>query len=286
MKKYKVTLTTEERAMLRDLVSVGKAAARRITHATVAGGREFMRAARRTMPSSGRCKSARRPSAGFAARGTRTRSALKPVQSQKLDGEGEAFLVGGAGTLKLLADRLVECDIVESRGTGKKNELKPTAIRRKAMPTSSARWKPGGVPVTSPTRCWFASAHQGNPHADAAATGASGEMTTNTSATASPVHAVRASRWLAACQGHGPSSEGRLGGIDQGTGGRPLPGQTQDRVGDGQFEHPQTLKHSTRGGASDRRAPGNPFHPGQLRTWPKWSWRVNALIAASETNAS
>ena len=35
MKKYRVTLTTEERAMLGDLVSVGKAAARKITHARI-----------------------------------------------------------------------------------------------------------------------------------------------------------------------------------------------------------------------------------------------------------
>ena len=35
MKKYRVTLTTEERAMLGELVSVGKAAARKITHARI-----------------------------------------------------------------------------------------------------------------------------------------------------------------------------------------------------------------------------------------------------------
>ena len=35
VKKYRVTLTTEERAMLGDLVSVGKAAARKITHARI-----------------------------------------------------------------------------------------------------------------------------------------------------------------------------------------------------------------------------------------------------------
>jgi len=35
VKKYRVTLTREERSMLGELVSVGKAAARKITHARI-----------------------------------------------------------------------------------------------------------------------------------------------------------------------------------------------------------------------------------------------------------
>jgi len=136
MKKYRVSLTAEEQAFLTSLVSSGKTAARKITHArilvladensesddntdeTIA---KFLQVSVLTV---GRVR--RR----FVEQGLTpalNRQEQKNRRRKKLDGKGEAFLVATAcsaapegrksWTLKLLADRLVECDIVKSIST-------------------------------------------------------------------------------------------------------------------------------------------------------------------------
>lgn len=149
-KKYRVTLTPEERAQLTDLVSKGKAAARTLTHARILlktdeaeGGPAWTDAAVVTALDVGLCTvmrvRERFVEEGFAA-------ALRPrpsayVQPRKLDGHLEAQLITlacseapeghGRWTLRLLADRLVQLGYVEYvshetvRQTLKKTKLSP-----------------------------------------------------------------------------------------------------------------------------------------------------------------
>jgi len=133
VKKYKVTLTEEERSMLKELVSVGKAAARKITHARIllladenskAGSstdEKIVEALQVGLISVGRVRKR------FVEKGLEAalnRQVQINTKAKKLDGEAEAFLVATAcstapegrtsWTLKLLANRLVECRYVES----------------------------------------------------------------------------------------------------------------------------------------------------------------------------
>ena len=150
VKKYKVTLTEDELNDLKQLVSKGKASARKITHAQIllhanegaSGGAlkdtdiaKAIRISRLTVE---------RVRKRFVEEGIE--SALNPKvqlrrRPKKLDGEAEAFLVATAcssapegfkdWTLKLLSNKLVECEIVDSisietvRQTLKKTNLNP-----------------------------------------------------------------------------------------------------------------------------------------------------------------
>ena len=131
-KKYRVTLTEDEQATLKKLVSTGKAAARKLTHARILlfehSGWTDGRVDRQG-PAFGhvtvarvRCRFVEE---GFEA--ALQRRVQRNRGARKLDGDGEAFLVATAcseapegrtaWTLKLLADRLVACEIVESIST-------------------------------------------------------------------------------------------------------------------------------------------------------------------------
>ncbi len=147
VKKYKVTLTTEERAMLRDLVSVGKAAARKITHARIllladehsdAGehtDEAIVGALQVGLATVGRV---RRRFVEQGLEAALNRQFQRNRRARKLDGGGEAFLVATAcsappegrtsWTLRLLADRLVECGIVDS--------ISPEAVRQTLKKTN------------------------------------------------------------------------------------------------------------------------------------------------------
>jgi transposase len=150
IKKYKVTLTENELDDLKQLVSKGKASARKITHAQIllhanegaSGGAlkdtdiaKAIHISRLTVE---------RVRKRFVEEGLE--SALNPKvqvhrRAKKLDGEAEAFLVATAcssvpegfkdWTLKLLSNKLVECEIVDSisietvRQTLKKTNLNP-----------------------------------------------------------------------------------------------------------------------------------------------------------------
>jgi transposase len=132
MKRYRVTLTSEERAHLTELLSKGKAAARSLAHAHillkvdegVAGPRlsdEAVAEALDVNRSTVERVRMRCVEEGFEA-------ALRPRPSRqlhprKLDGVQEARLVTlacspapngrGRWTLRLLADKLVELEIVD-----------------------------------------------------------------------------------------------------------------------------------------------------------------------------
>jgi transposase len=136
MKKYRVTLTAEEQIFLKKLVSSGKSAARKLTHARIllladenAGEGNKTDEAIVTFLQVGVVTVAR-VRQRFVEQGLEpalNRQVQKNRRSKKLDGEAEAFLVATAcsaapegrksWTLKLLADRLVECEIVESIST-------------------------------------------------------------------------------------------------------------------------------------------------------------------------
>jgi transposase len=132
-KKYKVNLSEDERVYLKQLISTGKAAARKITHAQIlihADEGKVTRAVKDTDIAKALHIShltVERVRKRFVEESME--SALNPKvqarrRSKKLDGEAEAFLVATAcssspegykaWTLKLLANKLVECEIVES----------------------------------------------------------------------------------------------------------------------------------------------------------------------------
>ncbi len=132
-KKYRVKLSEEERSELIDLKSRGKIAARKLIHiqmllladeASESGGWKDADIAQATGVSR---LSVERIRKRFVEEGLE--SAINPkvskrVYTRKLDGEAEAFLVATAcssapkgysdWTMQLLADRLVECKIVDS----------------------------------------------------------------------------------------------------------------------------------------------------------------------------
>ena len=149
-KRYRIRLTTDEQQELNALVSRGRAAAYKQTHARILLMSDESR-------SDGGMKDADITSALGVGQSTveriRKRCVEEGVESalnrkkqlrrrqKRLDGEGEARLIAMAcgeppegrasWTLKLLADQLVECEIVETISTEtvrqalKKNELKP-----------------------------------------------------------------------------------------------------------------------------------------------------------------
>ena len=132
-KKYKVTLSADEREQLNKLISTGKAAARKLAHARIllaceesdecrgASDTEVATAVRVSRPTVERVRKA------FVEEGLeRALNAKRPRQTRPpaFDGESEAKLIALAcsappegrsrWTLRLLADRLVELDVFES----------------------------------------------------------------------------------------------------------------------------------------------------------------------------
>lgn len=135
-RKYRVKLREEERSTLKVLVSSGKAAARKITHARILlladenseSGKntdESIIKALQVGPST--VARVRRRLVEEGLESALNRQVQKNRRARKLDGEGEAFLIATAcsqapegrtaWTLKLLADRLIECEIVNSIST-------------------------------------------------------------------------------------------------------------------------------------------------------------------------
>lgn len=136
IKKYRVTLTEVERQFLKELVSSGKTAARKITHGRILlladenselgkhTDEAIVRALQVGIVTVGRVRQR------FVEQGLESalnRQVQKNRKRKKLDGKAEAFLVATAcsaapegrksWTLKLLADRLVECEYVDSIST-------------------------------------------------------------------------------------------------------------------------------------------------------------------------
>jgi transposase len=151
MKKYKVTLTAEERQSLHALVKAGKGSAQKLTHARIllkadaapqgpawtdSRIAEAVEVNRTTVEQVRQ----RFVEQGLEAALVRKKQA-RPSRERKLDGAGEARLIAlacskppqgrAAWTLRLLADQLVELEVVDAISTEtvrqvlKKNELKP-----------------------------------------------------------------------------------------------------------------------------------------------------------------
>ncbi len=171
-KRYVVQLELEERARLERMVSVGRRAAAKLTHARVllqadqsAAGRgwtdariaEGLGVTTRTVENLRR----RFVEQGLQAALERKKQ-CRPPRERLLDGAKEAKLVAlccskapngrRRWTLQLLADRLVELNIVDSisyetvRRTLKKTSRSPGAsrwgaFRRSGTPSSCARWR-------------------------------------------------------------------------------------------------------------------------------------------------
>lgn len=133
MKLYRVTLTIDERRTLKKLVSSGKTAARKITHARILlltdesseeGNNTDQSIVQSLQVSVVTVERVRQRFVEQGLESALNRQVQKNRKSKKLDGEAEAFLVATAcsaapegrksWTLRLLADRLVECEVVES----------------------------------------------------------------------------------------------------------------------------------------------------------------------------
>jgi transposase len=149
-KRFRVTLTPEERTNLLQLISTGKAAARTLLHARILLKADTPPGAYGTFD--GDIAAAGETSVSTVERVRRRfvedglQRALVPPpptapRPTKLDGRGEARLIaeacsappGGQGrwTLRLLADRLVELGIAES--------ISYETVRRTLKKTSSSR---------------------------------------------------------------------------------------------------------------------------------------------------
>jgi len=134
-KKYIVTLTEEERQMLREMISRGKTAARKLTHARI-----LLKADQ----SQGGPSSVERVRKRFVEEGLEAALDRRQPRRQylrKLDGDGEAHLIALAcsqapegrsrWTLRLLAERMVALEYVEKLSkdtvhrTLKKTSLNP-----------------------------------------------------------------------------------------------------------------------------------------------------------------
>jgi transposase len=132
MKKYIVTLTEEERQRLQEMISRGKTAARKLTHARIllkadatAGGPDWPDDAITEAVEVGRA-TVERVRKQFVEEGLDAALERRPSRRQyrrKLDGEGEAHLIALAcqtppegrsrWTLRLLADRMVALEYVD-----------------------------------------------------------------------------------------------------------------------------------------------------------------------------
>lgn len=149
-KKYRVKLTEAERQELKELLNKGRIAARKQTHARIllqcdeSGALPVKTDQAIAEALNTSTRSIERVRQRFVEEGLESALNPKPQarhRAKKLDGAAEAFLVATAcmgapegqakWTMQLLADKLVECNIVDSisdetvRLTLKKNALKP-----------------------------------------------------------------------------------------------------------------------------------------------------------------
>jgi transposase len=151
MKKYKVTLTAEERQQLSDLIAAGKTAALKAGHARIllkadaSDGGPAWPDARIAEAVEVSVASVERVRQRFVEQGLDAALARKkqdrPSRERKLDGRAEARLVALAcsappegrneWTMRLLADKLVELEIVDT--------VSDETVRRVLKKTSSSR---------------------------------------------------------------------------------------------------------------------------------------------------
>jgi transposase len=151
MKKYKVTLTAEERNSLKALIAVGKTATKKLLHARIllkadaAPGGPAWTDARIAEALEVHASTVERLRERFVEQGLDAALGRKkqdrPSRQRTLDGKAEARLIALAcsepplgrvrWTLRLLADQLVELEIVDAVST--------ETIRRTLKKTNSSR---------------------------------------------------------------------------------------------------------------------------------------------------
>ena len=152
-KKYRIELTREEQQELKALVSKGRAAAYKQTHARILllsdearkearkdGGLTDEEVARSLEIASATVERIRRRCVEEGIEAALGRKEQQRRRPKKLDGAAEAHLIALAcgeppegrarWTLRLLADRLVECEIVES--------IHPDTVRKTLKKTNSS----------------------------------------------------------------------------------------------------------------------------------------------------
>jgi transposase len=151
MKKYKVTLTAEERQQLQNLIAVGQAAAGKLAHARIllkadaADGGPAWTDERIAEALEVSVATVERLRQRFVEQGLEAALGRKkqdrPSRERRLDGRAEAHLIAVAcstppegrkeWTLRLLADRLVELQIVDT--------ISHETVRRVLKKTKSSR---------------------------------------------------------------------------------------------------------------------------------------------------
>ena len=151
VKKYKDTLTADERNSLQDLIAAGKAPAQKLAHARIllkadaAPGGPAWADARIAEAVEVDVTTIERVRQRFVEQGLEAALVRKkqdrPSRQRKLDGHGEARLVALAcsdpplgrarWTLRLLADKLAELEVVDTIST--------EAVRQVLKKTSSSR---------------------------------------------------------------------------------------------------------------------------------------------------
>jgi transposase len=151
MKKYKVTLTAEERNSLQGLIAAGKASAQKLAHARIllkadaAPGGPAWIDARIAEAVEIDVTTVERVRERFVEQGLEAALVRKkqdrPSRERKLDGQAEARLVALAcsdpprgrarWTLRLLADKLVELEVVDTVST--------ETVRQALKKTNSSR---------------------------------------------------------------------------------------------------------------------------------------------------
>ena len=148
-KKYRIELTTEEQQELKALVSKGRAAAYKQTHARILllsdeagkdGGMTDEEIARSLQVASATVERVRRRCVEEGIEAALGRKEQQRRRLKKLDGAAEAHLIAlscgeppegrARWTLRLLADRLVECEIVDS--------IHPETVRKTLKKTKSS----------------------------------------------------------------------------------------------------------------------------------------------------
>jgi transposase len=151
VKKYRVTLTPDERESLGGLIASGKAAAKKLTHARIllkadqAGGGPAWADWRIAEAFEVSVATVERVRQRFVEQGLEAalvrKKQDKPSRQRKLDGAGEARLIAlacsappqgrVAWSLEMLADRLVELKVVDS--------ICPETVRQTLQKTRSSR---------------------------------------------------------------------------------------------------------------------------------------------------
>src|ERR1700736_2330297 len=151
MKKYKVTLTADERQSLHDLIAAGKAPPKKLIHARIllkadaAPDGPAWTDDRIAEAVEVNLRTVERVRQRFVEQGLEAALVRKkqdrPSRQRKLDGDGEARLIAlacsqpprgrAAWTLRLLADRLVELAVVDAIST--------ETVRQALKKTNSSR---------------------------------------------------------------------------------------------------------------------------------------------------